>query len=77
MSPYDGPGESGGGGPDKGPVAPCPICRKPMVADHKPFCSERCRQVDLHRWISGVYRVPTNEAPEDDEVAPPPKREDE
>ncbi len=77
MSPYDGSREPGGGGPGRSPAAPCPICRKPLVAEHKPFCSERCRQVDLHRWLGGVYRVPTNEAPDEDEAAPPPKRAEE
>ncbi len=37
---------------------PCPICGRPSVfADH-PFCSKRCADIDLHRWLSGVYVVP-------------------
>lgn len=39
----------------------CPICKKPVVAAHAPFCSDRCRKVDLHRWMSEVYAVPTAE----------------
>lgn len=45
----------------------CPICGKPVVAEHRPFCSARCRQVDLNRWLGEVYRVPadsTNPSPE-------------
>lgn len=36
---------------------PCPICRKPATAPHSPFCSPRCRQVDLGRWLAGGYVV--------------------
>jgi endogenous inhibitor of DNA gyrase (YacG/DUF329 family) len=44
---------------------PCPICGKPATELHKPFCSQRCGTIDLARWITGTYRVPTDEAPED------------
>lgn len=40
---------------------PCPICRKPSRADTAPFCSPRCADVDLGRWLGGVYAVPTDE----------------
>jgi endogenous inhibitor of DNA gyrase (YacG/DUF329 family) len=43
------------------PPAPCPICGKPSVAAHRPFCSPRCRQVDLHHWLTGRYAVPVVE----------------
>jgi len=39
------------------PTRPCPICGKPAVTAHRPFCSARCREVDLHRWLSGAYAV--------------------
>ena len=45
--------------------APCPICGKPAMPGHRPFCSKRCRDVDLGRWLRGVYRVETEEGPED------------
>lgn len=47
---------------------PCPVCGKPVPPRAKggrgpqPFCSERCRQVDLGRWFSGAYSVPAAEA---------------
>ncbi len=41
--------------------AGCPICRKPMVTAHRPFCSRRCKDLDLHRWLGGHYRVKTEE----------------
>ena len=65
MAPYDHdrtPGDGGGEGRAPGPR--CPICRMPVVARHKPFCSKRCADIDLHRWIEGVYRLPTNEPPD-------------
>lgn len=40
---------------------PCPICGKPPAEEFKPFCSARCADVDLHRWLGGVYKVETNE----------------
>lgn len=39
----------------------CPICGKPMVREYGPFCSKRCADVDLQRWLSGRYAVPAVE----------------
>jgi uncharacterized protein len=44
---------------------PCPICGKPSVAASRPFCSDRCRDVDLNRWLSGSYAIPVR--PDEDE----------
>jgi endogenous inhibitor of DNA gyrase (YacG/DUF329 family) len=38
--------------------ARCPICEKPVEKAHKPFCSRRCADVDLNRWLSGNYAIP-------------------
>ena len=46
---------------------PCPICGKPATESSKPFCSERCRDVDLNRWLSNSYKIPA--ARNDDEDA--------
>jgi endogenous inhibitor of DNA gyrase (YacG/DUF329 family) len=45
----------------------CPICGKPATEASKPFCSERCRDVDLNRWLSNSYAIPGR--PEADEDA--------
>jgi endogenous inhibitor of DNA gyrase (YacG/DUF329 family) len=45
----------------------CPICGKPATEASKPFCSERCRDVDLNRWLSDSYKIPA--ASDDDEDA--------
>jgi len=45
----------------------CPICDKPAEEQFRPFCSRRCADVDLHRWLSGVYAVPVTEDEEEDE----------
>ena len=42
---------------------PCPICDAPATHQFRPFCSKRCRNADLGRWLRGTYRVPTDEAP--------------
>jgi endogenous inhibitor of DNA gyrase (YacG/DUF329 family) len=45
----------------------CPICGKPIDERAKPFCSKRCADVDLHRWLSGSYAIPVTEDEEEDE----------
>jgi uncharacterized protein len=45
----------------------CPICSKPTEERFKPFCSKRCADVDLYRWLSGSYAIPTTEDEEEDE----------
>jgi uncharacterized protein len=45
-------------------LRPCPICGKLALEAFKPFCSKRCADIDLNRWLSGVYAVPVQE--EDD-----------
>lgn len=56
----------------------CPICGKPEAALYKPFCSKRCADVDLNRWLKGGYAIPAVEEDEpDDEGEPlPPGRND-
>ena len=43
----------------------CPICGKPALAETRPFCSRRCADVDLSRWLGGAYRIPVD--PDSDE----------
>jgi len=59
----------------------CPICHKDMQGDrsawpHHPFCGERCRLIDLGRWLKEEYTLPTDEAeaipPEEGETDSPP-----
>jgi uncharacterized protein len=48
----------------------CAICGKPQAEKFKPFCSKRCADVDLSRWLKGNYAIPAEEPPdigEDDE----------
>ncbi|MET0251493.1 MAG: DNA gyrase inhibitor YacG [Novosphingobium sp.] len=49
-------------------IAPrlCPICRKPRAAEHAPFCSTRCRDRDLVRWLDEGYAIPGRRAPPGD-----------
>ncbi|MEO1677882.1 MAG: DNA gyrase inhibitor YacG [Pseudomonadota bacterium] len=44
----------------------CPICAKPPSTDYRPFCSKRCADVDLGRWLTGGYAIPTDDAQDDD-----------
>jgi endogenous inhibitor of DNA gyrase (YacG/DUF329 family) len=43
----------------------CPICGKPTAQQFRPFCSPRCKDVDLHRWLFGVYAIPAAETDDD------------
>jgi uncharacterized protein len=47
----------------------CPVCSKPAAPEAKPFCSLRCRDVDLNRWFTGGYAVPAVELDDVDEEA--------
>lgn len=53
------------------PRRPCPICRKPSQQKFHPFCSSRCSQIDLNRWLGGTYAIPAveNEEQSDDDEA--------
>jgi uncharacterized protein len=51
--------------------AKCPVCGKPADAKYQPFCAKRCADIDLGRWLKEGYRVPAEEAPAEDEEAPP------
>ena len=44
----------------------CPICGRPTKPESLPFCSKRCADIDLHRWLSDGYRIP---GPEDESAA--------
>ena len=48
-------------------VGRCPTCGKPASEKTRPFCSSRCRDVDLHRWLSGRYIVPGSENDEEEQ----------
>jgi endogenous inhibitor of DNA gyrase (YacG/DUF329 family) len=54
----------------------CPICNKETDAKYRPFCSRRCADVDLGRWLTGSYAIPA--APMEDGDLPdsdaPPER---
>ena len=54
---------------------PCAICGKPAVQRFKPFCSARCADIDLGRWLKGGYVIPGE--PVEDIADPAPKRRDE
>lgn len=50
----------------------CPICGRPAVADLRPFCSRRCADVDLARWIRGGYAIPGRVEDDEDGEKPAP-----
>jgi len=55
-------------------VVSCPQCGKPVAWDttnrYRPFCSERCRLIDLGAWANENYRIPVQESKDDVESAP-------
>ncbi|MCE9592423.1 MAG: tRNA (adenosine(37)-N6)-threonylcarbamoyltransferase complex ATPase subunit type 1 TsaE [Planctomycetes bacterium] len=62
---------TGAGAKPKLQSRPCPICKEPVAADAPafPFCSKRCRTIDLGKWATGDYRIsrPIEEADLDEE----------
>ena len=56
------------------PVVSCPQCGKPVewasANRHRPFCSERCRVIDLGAWASESYRIPVQDNKDDVDSAP-------
>jgi endogenous inhibitor of DNA gyrase (YacG/DUF329 family) len=61
---------------DEPPISPlrppraCPICGKRSTLRHYPFCSTRCAQIDLGRWLKGTYRFASDEPPEAEDGEP-------
>jgi uncharacterized protein len=49
-------------------MSQCPICGRPTEPDARPFCSRRCANLDLQRWLTGKYAVPIVE--DESEEAP-------
>lgn len=47
--------------------AKCPVCGRPSDNKYRPFCTKRCADIDLGRWLKESYRVPTEETLEDAE----------
>ena len=57
------------------PTTRCAICDRqfdPASSKALPFCSERCRQIDLGRWLREVYSVPIQRIPDEEAEEPPP-----
>jgi endogenous inhibitor of DNA gyrase (YacG/DUF329 family) len=62
-----GPGKVAPKSSKKGSAKPGPICRKPATEASHPFCSERCRDVDLNRWLSNSYAIPGRKDEDEDQ----------
>ncbi len=46
-------------------VKHCPTCGAPAIHEERPFCSKRCADVDLGKWLQGVYAIPAVDAADD------------
>ncbi len=55
---------------DEGTLRRCPICSKPASERYRPFCSKRCADIDLNRWLKGGYAIPGAPEGEEDSEAP-------
>lgn len=53
------------------PKRPCPECGRPSQRATFPFCSSRCKDIDLNRWLSGAYAIPVRDDEEEEEQAAP------
>ena len=50
----------------------CPICDRPRDAKYRPFCSKRCVDIDLARWLDGSYAIPDEGSDMNDDAPPKP-----
>jgi endogenous inhibitor of DNA gyrase (YacG/DUF329 family) len=53
-----------------GMTAKCPVCGRATVLEYRPFCSRRCADVDLSRWLRGTYAIPDVGSEDGDEAQP-------
>jgi endogenous inhibitor of DNA gyrase (YacG/DUF329 family) len=58
---------------ENSPAKRCPVCGKPSTERFRPFCTRRCADIDLNRWLRGVYAVPVKDEEDEDGAA---KREE-
>lgn len=65
----DDPKKNSGETPARASGAKCPICGKPTVHAVRPFCSSRCADIDLGRWVSGAYVIGGGHADADEDGA--------
>lgn len=49
----------------------CPECGKPSSRENYPFCSPRCKDIDLNRWLSGAYVIPARDDEENEGASAP------
>jgi len=64
---------------DDAPIPPlrrCAVCGKPEAQEFRPFCSKRCADVDLGRWLKGNYVIPGRDAHQDERLPTPPENGD-
>jgi len=47
----------------------CPICNAPTSPRYRPFCSRRCADIDLARWMTGSYAVPSEDSEDEERAA--------
>lgn len=57
-------------------LARCPVCAKPASEAARPFCSKRCADVDLNRWLVGGYAIPAADEPDPESEDVPDLRDD-
>jgi len=48
---------------------PCPMCAKDAVEKYRPFCSKRCADLDLGKWLNGSYAVASQDEDDIDELS--------
>jgi uncharacterized protein len=57
------------------PPRRCPLCKKAASVRYRPFCSKRCADLDLGRWLGEVYRIPSQRVDEEDAAEDGPEDE--
>ena len=55
----------------------CPMCKRPPVTDFRPFCSRRCADLDLQKWLTGAYAIPAGDPDDEEEASSVPEDDEE
>lgn len=54
---------------------PCPICKRDADKSYKPFCSKRCADIDLAKWLGGDYAIASTDLDDVDQIVDAPEIE--
>ncbi|MEM7268087.1 MAG: DNA gyrase inhibitor YacG [Pseudomonadota bacterium] len=49
-------------------MSECPICNNDVSQKYRPFCSKKCADIDLGKWMTGAYALPSDDELKDEDI---------